>query len=390
MKTFIALIAILLSLSSLSFGSFPTGWLFYLPITIDHTKIDSDLTEWTLVFDQSFNSVLTSEDGPLDADGLKPMQDGGGDIRFSSDADGLNQLAVDVRAAVIDNDPASGELELAINVPSVSSSSDTTIYIWWGKSGETQPAVSDTYGQYNAYDSDTYMVLPFRDWYDRVAARSIDQTYAGAPSVNNDGGPIGKYAGFNPAIRRTTYTLTHGIGTGGFAVEVLLERVDDPGGGYFGICGFGTYTPGVCVELPTPRIGLYWSGEKTSPTTSWPDDSAYHHCVFYRDGSNLNFCYDGSYSSYGAMTTYFGNTTLGIGGMSANSTLYTTNMRISEFRLHKATRSVAWSKANYNNFMNVSGFFAWGVVTNAPGVKIGNKKKFGIGTRNGSHGTISF
>ena len=117
--------------------AFPDGWLHRVALTIDHDDIDSDLTNWTLVFDQSFNAVLTQVNGPLDADGTRPSINGGGDIRFSSDAAGANRLAVDIRTWVTNNTPASATCEVAVKIPSVLSSVDTTIYMWWGKSGES-------------------------------------------------------------------------------------------------------------------------------------------------------------------------------------------------------------------------------------------------------------
>ena len=84
-------------------------------------------------------------------------QDGGGDIRFSSDEDGDTQLACDI----IDFDQTNDECEMVVNVASVSSSSNTSIWIWWKTSGSSsQPGVSTTYGQYNAYNDDIELWLP--------------------------------------------------------------------------------------------------------------------------------------------------------------------------------------------------------------------------------------
>ncbi len=128
--------------------AFPTGWAYRLPITIDKDDISADLTDWTMVFDQSFDSVMTQVNGPLDADGTRPSIDGGGDVRFSSDSAGTTRLSVDVREWSTNNTPASAEAEIAVRVPAVSSSVDTIIYMWWGKSAArarpTAPAAPAT------------------------------------------------------------------------------------------------------------------------------------------------------------------------------------------------------------------------------------------------------
>jgi hypothetical protein len=43
---------------------------------------------------------------------------------------------------VTDNDPANGVADIAVKVPSVSSTTDTVIYVWYNKAGETQPAAN--------------------------------------------------------------------------------------------------------------------------------------------------------------------------------------------------------------------------------------------------------
>lgn len=157
--------------------AFPAGYNYQIPITIDHTYVDADLTDFTLVFDQDFSPVLTSIDGPLDADGEAPMQTDGGDIRFSSDANGLNQLAVDVRNISMANDPTTSKIELAVKIPSVSSSTDTTIYLCYGSSAtESQPAPGDAYGQYAAYDDHFLFVGDFSG---PTAATSLEDRKTG-------------------------------------------------------------------------------------------------------------------------------------------------------------------------------------------------------------------
>ena len=87
--------------------AFPTDWAHKLSITIDSDFISSALTNWTLVFDQSFSSLLTAVNGPLDADGTSPSINGGGDVRFSSDEAGTTQLACDIRNWATNNTPGS-------------------------------------------------------------------------------------------------------------------------------------------------------------------------------------------------------------------------------------------------------------------------------------------
>lgn len=140
--------------------AFPDGWLHRIPIDILPDQVDGDLTDWTLYITDAFGPFFGGVNGPLDADGDRPSEQGGGDVRFSSDLAGQTRLGLDIRRWVTDADPVNGEFELAVLVPFVSSSQRTTIYMWWGKSGETQPAPDEPFGRHAAYNSGQLLALP--------------------------------------------------------------------------------------------------------------------------------------------------------------------------------------------------------------------------------------
>ncbi len=111
-------------------------------------EIQASLISATLT---DFPCLLTEDCLPsemLDADGSYPAQDGGGDIRASSDAAGSTQLALEIVDFSTDNNPANGTAEIWVKIPSVSSTVDTAFYLWYNTaSTDTQPAVTDTYGR---------------------------------------------------------------------------------------------------------------------------------------------------------------------------------------------------------------------------------------------------
>jgi len=121
--------------------AFPVEWGRKCELTIDNTKVASTQTNFPMILNED---TLPSE--MFDADGSYPALNGGGDIRFSSDEDGATQLPCEVVSFVTNNDPANGTAEIWVKVASVSSSADTSIYVWYNKSGETQPASDATYG----------------------------------------------------------------------------------------------------------------------------------------------------------------------------------------------------------------------------------------------------
>ena len=172
--------------------AFPTGWARKCTVTIHPTPVDSLLPVFPL--------LLTSANLPsemFDADGSYPAQNGGGDIRFSSDSSGSVQLACEVVSFITDNNPANGSAEIWVCVPSVSASSDTTIYVWYSTAGsDSQPAVTDTYGRNNVWDANFLRVHHASDTLTAGAGTAIDSTGTGNATVDMDGGNItGKIGG---------------------------------------------------------------------------------------------------------------------------------------------------------------------------------------------------
>ena len=133
--------------------AFPTGWGRRCALVIQSSKVTDTETNFPVLVTED---TLPSE--IFDADGSYPALNGGGDIRFSSDEAGNTQLACEIEQFVTDNNPANGKAAVWVKVPSMSSSSNTTIYIWYNKAGESQPAEGDAYGKHAVWDSNYKMV----------------------------------------------------------------------------------------------------------------------------------------------------------------------------------------------------------------------------------------
>lgn len=370
--------------------AFPGDWNRRLAITIDHNDIDAGLSDWTLVFDQGFDSVLTSVDGPLDLDGAYPMQSDGGDIRFSSDEAGTTRLAVDVRTISPANDPSTGELELAIKIPSVSALADTTIYMWWGTSGtETQPAVGATYGQYDAYNTN----------------------YEGAYTFSEDPGP-----GTTDSIKDRTSNQEHGTPTshftsgdlvdGGVGKSITFGENEDEHidlGNAFNFSGTRLYIEALAYldaiiasrETAVMRRDRHfamqlWPSEDTGSlrdlisatgTDGWiaSNDVTFNWSALLDTWFTRTFRWTGSsiYSyvngtQIGGARTVTGNIENTDGdplfiGDGTNTQLYSFPGKISELRIAEYDFGAAWAKADHHNFVNTTGFLTWGTIEDVGG-----------------------
>jgi hypothetical protein len=169
--------------------AFPDDFQRRVKLTIQASLVDAGL---------SFFPVLITEvclpqgnDEIFDADGLHPAQNGGGDLRFSTDEAGLNRIACEVVTFVTDNTPGDGVAEIWVEVPSISSSVDTEIFLWWeSDSAESQPAEDATFGKEDTWDEggdDNFkMVQHLNENPAGSGDQAIDST-----SFDNDGNPAG-------------------------------------------------------------------------------------------------------------------------------------------------------------------------------------------------------
>lgn len=151
--------------------AFPTGWGRVVPIVIDYTKVSGSAT----ITDMPV--LITKDNIPSEAidAGSNSALNGGGDIRFSSDSAGTTQLPCQVVEYVTDATAANRVCHVWVKVPSISYTADTTIYMWYSKAGETQPAVTDTYGR-NAVWSAFHMVHHLNETANTTAGGYIDST----------------------------------------------------------------------------------------------------------------------------------------------------------------------------------------------------------------------
>lgn len=115
--------------------AFPTGYLKFQSITIDHTKVAGDLTDYVVY-------VNLADLVKAGADIFDTCRTDGGDIRATKN-DGTTELAVEV--VTIDTTAKTGEVHIKFS-GTLSSSTDTVIKIWYNGT-DTMPATTDTYGR---------------------------------------------------------------------------------------------------------------------------------------------------------------------------------------------------------------------------------------------------
>lgn len=162
-------------------GNF-SSWGRKCYLSIISSKVPGALTNFPVLLTEG---NLPSE--MFDADGSYPALNGGGDVRFSSDANGNNPLACEIVKFITDNDPLNGKAEIWVNVPAVSSTENTSFWVWYNKAGESQPAETAQYGAQSVWDSNYLMVQHMKEDPSTSAPQFIDVTANSHDGTNNGG-----------------------------------------------------------------------------------------------------------------------------------------------------------------------------------------------------------
>ena len=181
------------------------GYSFRKTITIDSSKVDTTLTDFPLLVkltSTNFNFANAESDGS--------------DIRFTED-DGTTEL----KFQRIRHDDSAEEAEYFVKVPSVSSSADTEIFIYYGNS-----SAADAADPTNVWDSNFISVLHMDD---DLATTAVEDT----TSNNNDG-----TATSNTDIMSVTGEIFKGLDANGDWVDMGSGAPFNFGTGDFTISGW--------------------------------------------------------------------------------------------------------------------------------------------------------
>src|SRR5580698_2442342 len=269
---------------AIRFGSwYNLSWTNRKPVTVDHTKVTGGaaLTNYPMLF-----SVT-------DTDLAAAAQSSGNDILFTA-ADGVTKLNHEIESY----NSSTGQLIAWVEVPTLSASADTGIYIYYGNS-----TASNQQNAAGVWDSN----------YQGVYHLGNGSTLSGNDSTGNANNPtattataasgkIGGGASFNGAERITLPNIALSSG-------MTLEAWFNPaslGAGDTIVCktysGLGPPYVSYCLSLANASGStlslnalmssggtLYYTTSNTAVGTN-----AWHHLVGTYDGSHLNLYLDGA------------------------------------------------------------------------------------------------
>jgi hypothetical protein len=325
------------------FDPFEFGWQYRKPITIDHTQVLDDLTNFPVL-------VSTS-----DTDLSQKAQVDGGDILFMNDAGISTRVYHDLESY----DASSGTLIAWVNIPSLSSSNDTVFYMYYGN-----PSCIDQAYPEKTWDSNYQAVWHMNDATPSTISDSTSNHYTGTKLYTNEpmekNGKVGKsqdFDGTNDYIQFTNPIIPTGTKT--VSTWFKCHNPNNWGVVLTSAVGISSSDSGSVWECTDTgdKMNCYMGNGGTSghfmrvyPTI--PDTTSWHYYTMTYDGTTL--CVYRNGVSAVSTTTKSGSETnpthnLRIGRSNHLSLPYPLDGELDEIRIASVPLSAAWIATEYMN-----------------------------------------
>lgn len=342
------------------------GYSYLRVITIDHTKVPHlDQVNFPFLFNTT-DPVFKST-----ANGGHVTSSSGYDIVFSTDPTGATKLDHEIETY----DPASGKVTAWVRIPSLSHTTNTILYIFYGNSSITTSQANPTAVWDGNYKGVWH--LPTVSGALNVNDSTGLNTMTNYGATASSSGPIDGAAEFSSAgsqyidagnaasLQMATVTMEMWAETSNLNSVQLLGG-DAEGTNGYGLVYHGYYNPsyqnfyfaiekgGVENDVGVPSIG----GSNPITPNTW------YQIVGTYDGTTMNFYVNGllvaTTSAANALGITSGNFNIGRypgypGG------LYYVNGSIGEVRVSNVARSAEWIAAGYNNQSSPSTFYSVGL-----------------------------
>ncbi|MCA9365729.1 hypothetical protein KC723_02445 [Candidatus Kaiserbacteria bacterium] len=326
---------------------------YRIPLTIDSAEVNSNLTDFPVYVDLS----------NLGSHFFSNVSSNGGDIRIT-ESDGATEVAREVVS--INTGAETGELHF--KAPSISSSADTTFYIYYGAAGENEYQASSTYGSHNVWSNNFEAVYHFPTTEDSTGngytLTASNITNSGTTKVGTQAadfnGSNSLYSHPDPNLilsGRSAITFTGWIDSDVTNTDKGFLIADTVNGSDAGHCmrydqsgasGGGSQVIKGCIDTSS-GVSQYESASSVQTTDwqyvsqTWQPSQAIE---MYINAVATTYTFSPT-SRTG--TTLVGAGTLYIGAGGKDTTSGGWDGRLDEFRFASAYRNSAWIAAEYSN-----------------------------------------
>jgi len=313
------------------------AWAFRKTITIDHTNVSATLTDFPL-------AVKINQDANLGAN----AQSDGDDIRFTSD-DGVTILSYERESWRVRSGSGSGDFW--VKVPSISHTTDTTIYVYYGKAdaanGQARTSVwdSDFKGVYHLSGS----ALSVLD----STSNARNGTNVGATATT---GQVDGAAALNGTSQKINAITDPSLANANFSISSWVKR-SSATGTFDPVIGQGTNSANNGLHFtyrPSNVFTCAFWGNDLDTTVTYTDTGWHFFECTYNAATNTRVLYvDGvAQNSDTATADYQGTGNMEIGystALNSGSNEAWFPGTIDEARISTSVRSAAWVKFEYYN-----------------------------------------
>lgn len=326
-----------------------TSWLYRKKITVDYTKLTADVSNFP---------VYISLDG-LGSNFWSAVKNGGGDIRITK-SDGTTELAREV----VSCNTATSKGELHFKADSISSSTNTDFYIYYGNSGASDYGVTDTYGRNAVWSNGYISVYHLNETTVTSGSTITDSKGANNGTVVNTGlsssssGQLGNCIAFsdtayirlaNESAFDVTTAFSHSTWSkGGGAWQNMGGKHGEALGGWVLRTNGSSYA--------NIKAGVDVPGTSNITGGSW------YHVTGNEDGTNLKIYVNGAEQNSVANASTITNNDYACIGNVERSGVADANWlgSLDEVRFSNVSRTPGWITAEYNNTNSPSTFYTIG------------------------------
>jgi len=341
------------------FDPFDGGWEYRKQITIDHTKVEGDLTNFPVLINTA------------DTDLRDKAQEDGDDILFM---DGTG-IATRLYHEIEYYDGSTGELIAWVNVTNLPSDHDTIIYIYYGN-----PNSDNQQAPERAWDSHFVMVQHLNE----ASGIHYDSTLNDFDGMNHgtDQNAVGKIDGANDFNNgeRDYIESVDSIDLDYNTVSAWVYPTSNGGSDWFkrAIVSHWHHNSNnnqfkswmLAWSDGRPRYGISIDGSRADGKAECSDYfelDKWHYIVGVYDGSNLAIFVDGSVQDteliqgtlHSSNVDYVISSYYNNGGIHGDSSTYFDG-KIDEVRISSIVRNAEWISTEYKNQNNPLGFLSFG------------------------------
>ena len=228
--------------------------------------------------------------------GSNSALNGGGDLRFSTDINGANQLPLEVVSFVTNATPSSRSCQLWVRFPTYASGT-REVYMFYSKAGESQPAVGAAFGRNAVYQNEDRRFLlqeELTDLTDRSG--NVDATASGTSALFSPLAGFGDNSVGFPMSQIFELGADPVLGASHLAVRVWLSNASGTGDGISGRFASNTdmtYLIWASGGVVTCRIRSDSGSVVTASGSTAIIGTGTHHVAVIYDGSTISIYVNG-------------------------------------------------------------------------------------------------